>query len=555
MDSDNINENALRKKAEDLVQTQFNRVKDKSKDINELLYELRVHQVELEMQNEELRLAQQKLEYLHRKYFDLYNFAPVGYFTLDKDGLILEVNLTGAALLNSERSNLTKKAFVQFIALEHRNKFHHHLIDVLKNEIKQNIDLKLLKMDSDSFCSNLETLIVQDKSGDFKEFRLAVTDITDIKNATKEVELASKYNRSLIEASLDPLVTIGSDGKITDVNRSTENVTGFTRDELIGTDFSNYFTNAKMARKGYQQVFKEGFVLDYPLEIKHKNGHITPVLYNASVYKDDLGKVLGVFAAARDITEIQKAEDILVNYHDNLEERVKIRTKELAESNEDLKRFAYITSHDLREPLRMITNFLQLLERRYKDKLDQDAIDFINFAVDGAKRLDDMINDLLEYSRLTRIDLHFTQVNSEKALEETLIILKVLIEENNAVVTYDPLPNIIGDEILFIQLFQNLINNAIKYRSQETPQIHISAKKENNQYLFSVKDNGIGIDSKHLDRIFTIFQRLHGKDEYEGTGIGLAIAEYIVHKFGGVIWVESELGKGSTFYFTIPIKS
>ncbi len=555
MDSDNINENALRKKAEDLVQTQFNRVKDKSKDINELLYELRVHQVELEMQNEELRLAQQKLEYLHRKYFDLYNFAPVGYFTLDKDGLILEVNLTGAALLNSERSDSQKKAFVQFIALEHRNKFHHHLIDVLKNEIKQNIDLKLLKMDSDSFCSNLETLIVQDKSGDFKEFRLAVTDITDIKNATKEVELASKYNRSLIEASLDPLVTIGSDGKITDVNRSTENVTGFTRDELIGTDFSNYFTNAKMARKGYQQVFKEGFVLDYPLEIKHKNGHITPVLYNASVYKDDLGKVLGVFAAARDITEIQKAEDILVNYHDNLEERVKIRTKELAESNEDLKRFAYITSHDLREPLRMITNFLQLLERRYKDKLDQDAIDFINFAVDGAKRLDDMINDLLEYSRLTRIDLHFTQVNSEKALEETLIILKVLIEENNAVVTYDPLPNIIGDEILFIQLFQNLINNAIKYRSQETPQIHISAKKENNQYLFSVKDNGIGIDSKHLDRIFTIFQRLHGKDEYEGTGIGLAIAEYIVHKFGGVIWVESELGKGSTFYFTIPIKS
>ncbi len=407
-----------------------------------------------------------------------------------------------------------------------------------------------LQTSNEELQSTIEELRVSNE-----ELQSTTEELQVSNEAGNKFELASKYNRSLIEASLDPLVTIGSDGKITDVNRSTENVTGFTRDELIGTDFSNYFTNAKMARKGYQQVFKEGFVLDYPLEIKHKNGHITPVLYNASVYKDDLGKVLGVFAAARDITEIQKAEDILVNYHDNLEERVKIRTKELAESNEDLKRFAYITSHDLREPLRMITNFLQLLERRYKDKLDQDAIDFINFAVDGAKRLDDMINDLLEYSRLTRIDLHFTQVNSEKALEETLIILKVLIEENNAVVTYDPLPNIIGDEILFIQLFQNLINNAIKYRSQETPQIHISAKKENNQYLFSVKDNGIGIDSKHLDRIFTIFQRLHGKDEYEGTGIGLAIAEYIVHKFGGVIWVESELGKGSTFYFTIPIKS
>ena len=137
------------------------------------------------------------------------------------------------------------------------------------------------------------------------------------------MELANKYNRSLIEASLDPLVTIGPDGKITDVNKSTERITGFTRTELIGTDFSNYFTDPKQARKGYQQVFKLGFVLDYPLEIKNKNGHVTPVLYNASVYKDEFGKVLGVFAAARDITEIRKAEDILINYQDTLEEKVK----------------------------------------------------------------------------------------------------------------------------------------------------------------------------------------------------------------------------------------
>ena len=159
--------------------------------------------------------------------------------------------------------------------------------------------------------------------------------------------------------------------------------------ELIGTDFSDYFTEPEKAREGYQKVFNEGFVLDYPLEIKNKNGHVTPVLYNASVYKDEFGEVIGVFAAARDITEIRKFEKNLKEYQDTLEQKVDKRTEELAKSNKELEQFAYITSHDLREPLRMITSFLQLLERRYTDKLDQDANEFIGFAVDGAKRLDD----------------------------------------------------------------------------------------------------------------------------------------------------------------------
>ena len=346
---------------------------------------------------------------------------------------------------------------------------------------------------------HLDTLNVLDTNNEFKEFRISVRDITDIKKAAKELELASNYNRSLLEASLDPLVTIGSNGKINDVNRSTEKITGITRDELIGTDFSNYFTDPKRARDGYQQVFKEGSVRDYPLEIKHANGHVTPVLYNASVYKDEFGEVLGVFAAARDITEIQRAEEILIDYNDTLEERVKKRTEDLAKSNADLAHFAYVASHDLREPLRMITSFLQLLERRYKDNLDQDANEFIGFAVEGAKRLDLMINDLLEYSKITRTELDFKPVNLEDVLEEALINLIVQTEENNAVITNDPLPTVIGDELLLVQLFQNLIANAIKYRSQENPEIHVSSDREKNQYLISVKDNGIGIDPKQLD--------------------------------------------------------
>ncbi len=370
---------------------------------------------------------------------------------------------------------------------------------------------------------------------------------------TKELGLAHDYNRNLIETSLDPLVTIGPDGKITDVNKATEKVTGYLREELVGTDFANYFTEPEKAEKGYQQVFQYGLVRDYPLEIRHRNGILTPVLYNASVYRDESGEVVGVFAAARDVTERKKAEKELREYWENLEEQVKLRTEELAKSNADLKQFTYVASHDLREPLRMITTFLQLLDRRYKSQLDDDAREFIDFAVDGAKRLDKMIIDLLEYSRITNKEMMFSEVDFEEVMDQVNLNLNVVIYENNADITYDLPQNVRADENQMIILLQNLIGNAIKYRNDEKPKIHVSAKQDGNFYVFQVKDNGIGIDSKHLKRIFTIFQRLHTHQEYEGSGIGLSIAQRIVHQHGGEIWAESEPGKGSTFYFTIKI--
>ena len=551
-DIENTEKNRLRVRAEEILQDQNNPIMSKSKDSDELIHNLRVHQIELEIQNEELQEAQLKLEESRHKYFDLYNFVSDGYFTLNKEDIILEANLGAATLLGEERRKLINSSFIKYIDPNDRNKFYHHRLEVMETSVKHTIEIKLLKKDNTSFYVHMDTLTILDDNNNFKEFRISITDITEIKEAANEVELANKYNRSLIEASLDPLVTIGPDGKITDVNQSTEKITGLTRIELIGTDFSNYFTDPKQAQKGYQQVFKAGLVFDYPLEIKNKNGHVTPVLYNASVYKDEFGEVLGVFAAARDITEIRKAEEILINYQDVLEEKVEMRTDELAKSNADLTHFAYVASHDLREPLRMITSFLQLLEKRYKDQLDEDACEFIDFAVEGAKRLDNMINDLLEYSKVTNRKKQFSPLKLENILEEALMNLVVQIEENNAIISYDPLPSVMGDEKLLVMLFQNIIGNAIKYRSHETPKIHISSKEENDKFIISFKDNGIGIDPKHLERIFTIFQRLHRNDEYEGTGIGLAIVENIVHQHGGQIWAKSKIGKGSTFYITIP---
>jgi PAS domain S-box-containing protein len=259
------------------------------------------------------------------------------------------------------------------------------------------------------------------------------------------------------------------------------------------------------------------------------------------IIKDSKGKLLYRDGSVRDITKRKRIED-----------QVKLRTEELAKSNADLKQFAYIASHDLREPLRMITNFLQLLDRRYTDRLDEDANDFIGFAVDGAKRLDNMIMDLLEYSRVANKEIHYSHVDLEEVLHQIMYSMDVLIKENNVQITYDALPTIRSDENLMVRLFQNLISNAIKYRSTETPLIHISVEKEDGKYVFAVKDNGIGINPKHLEQIFTIFKRLHTHQEYEGSGIGLSIAQRIVHQHGGEIWAESEPEKGSTFYFTLP---
>jgi PAS domain S-box-containing protein len=367
-------------------------------------------------------------------------------------------------------------------------------------------------------------------------------DITEQKKAEEKIRLSNIYNRSLIEASLDPLVTIGHDGKITDLNEATEQVTGYSRDELIGTDFTNYFTEPEIAKEGYQEVFKQGFISDYALEIQHKDGSIIPVLYNASVYQDESGKVIGVFAAARDVTTLKKAEIML-----------KLKIEELKRSNEELEQFAYVSSHDLQEPLRMITSYLQLLQRKYQGNLDDKADKYINFAVDGAVRMQNLIIDLLEYSRVDTGDDEPGSIDCKFILNKVLFDIKAVIKENNATISHDPLPEVMADSTQIVQVFQNLIINGIKFHGEEAPKIHISAEKIANEWVFSVQDNGIGIDPQYSERIFEIFKRLNSRDRYPGTGMGLAICKKIVERHGGRIWVESKLGKGSTFYFTLPI--
>ena len=231
------------------------------------------------------------------------------------------------------------------------------------------------------------------------------------------------------------------------------------------------------------------------------------------------------------------------------------REAELSRSNEELQQFAYVASHDLQEPLRMITSYTTLLAKRYKGKLDKDADDFIGFAVDGAKRMQGLIQDLLSYSRVGSKGKEFAPTNCGAVLTKTLKTLELAAAEAAATITHDKLPTVMGDETQIGQLFQNLIGNGLKYRDGNAPQIHISCEQINSQWQFAVRDNGIGIDPQHAEKVFVIFQRLHTREEYAGTGIGLAVCKKIVERHGGKIWLESELGKGATFYFTLPAAS
>jgi PAS domain S-box-containing protein len=576
-----------------------------------------------------------------------------------------------------------------------------------------------------------------DTDGSFLIMEIGV-DVTEHKRAQEQLRSTSLYARGLIEASLDPLVMISADGKITDVNEATIKVTGVAREQLVGDDFSDYFTEPEKAREGYQQVFAKGFVTDYPLTIRHKDGRLTDVLYNAAVYEDTHGNVAGVFAAARDVTERKRVENrqnaiksllelfateasrksyfdsavkavrdwsrcefagirirddegnipyesyvgfdddflalenalhlgrdsclcirtilekrqkqeqefvttggsfycndsdaflkgltkveqkeyrgncmkwgfksisvIPIRYRDkvvgaihladfqkdkvvlskvefiettiapligeavqrfnveaeleeyrqHLEDEVKLRTDELARSNRDLEQFAYVASHDLQEPLRAVAGFVGLLRMQLRDLLDAKRLEYMNFATDGVTRMQSLISGLLEYSRVGSRDKKPEITDSKAALGRAIAHLGGGIREFGAKITIaDGMPKVCFDSTQLAQLFQNLVGNAIKFCDKEAPQVNISAVREDNTWRFAVADNGIGIEPQYAERIFQIFQRLHSRDKYPGTGIGLAICKKIVERHGGKIWVESKLGAGSTFYFTIPDK-
>jgi PAS domain S-box-containing protein len=761
----------------------------KEKTAEELIHDLQVHQIELETQSEELRRSHQALAESRDQYLDLYEFAPLGYLTLNETALISRSNLTAAILLGTDRSKLIQARLRKFVIPEDRETWDRYFMCLLKSDEKITATLSLRRGDSSTFPARLESIRLTGDKGQF--IRVAISDISDMRKAELELKQSEErfrlalrnapvsvaiqdkdlvfqwaYNpyashpadikgmrdtdlftpedaanliklkrkvfetgeevreqiwltmngertyldlylepqrddtglitgigvatvdltrqelsdamlkrtlsllNAALEATADAIYVVDNEGKITGYNQKFMimwNIPPAVLESGVNETVQNHILpqikdpirfmssirelQVNPARESSDRVeFKDGKIFEryskpqkigdmivgrvwsfrdvterkraeeaqIASEIRYRRlfemaqdgilildaetgqiMEVNPFLINMLGFSRDqfLGKKLWEIGLFKDIVankenfeELQRKE--YVRYEDmpletadrqriavefissvyevnnkrvvqcnirditqrkKLEEDLVIKAEELARSNIELQQFAYIASHDLQEPLRAISGFAELLVKRYHGKIDEKADTYIDFITEGTTRMQQMIQDLLSYSRVQTQVHEFVLIDSNTALDLAISDLQVAAREHHAVITRDPLPSVYADLEQITKMFQNLISNAIKFHKPGMiPTVHISAKQDEKSWIFSVSDNGIGIDRKYADRVFKIFQRLHTRDEYPGTGIGLAICKRIAEQHGGTIWIESVPGTGSQFYFTIP---
>ncbi|MCU1267864.1 MAG: Aerobic respiration control sensor protein ArcB [Acidobacteria bacterium] len=426
-------------------------------------------------------------------------------------------------------------------------------------------ELTKVRKDRSRFPAVLSVTALRDAQDVIIGYLLIGTDNTARHEAEEERKTLDQrlrdqqfYTRSLIESNIDALMATDPRGIITDVNKQTEALTGSTRDELIGAPFKNYFTDPGQAEAGIHRVLNEGKVTNYELTARARDGNETVVSYNATTFYDRDRRLQGVFAAARDITDRKGAE-----------EQLKLYSDKLVRSNAELQDFAQIASHDLQEPLRKILAFGDRLKAKAGESLDEECRDYLERMFNAAGRMQILITDLMTFSRVETKTQTFVAADLGVIAREVSADLETLIEQTGGRVEIEELPIIDADPVQMRQLLQNLIGNSLKYyRAGVPPVVRIYSEKldERRRQSLSktgipagqltqimVKDNGIGFDEKYLDRIFAMFQRLHKKGEYEGTGVGLAICRKIMDRHGGNITARSTPGEGTTFVVTIPV--
>ena len=401
------------------------------------------------------------------------------------------------------------------------------------------------KKSGDLFHTEKTITPLKDNSGAITHFVSTDKDITDRRLAEQHSQQVQRRFTELFNYSPDPMAYYSLDGTVIEANDAFSTLTGYTKDELINRKKYQDITAPKYwghASKTLERMLSKGEPCAYEKEYTKKDGTLVPALVTAFPVKSGDGKHIDAIGmVVKDITQLKKQQ-----------KRLEATALELGRSNRDLEQFASIASHDLQEPLRTMTSFLQMIDRINHDRLDGESREYLNFVVDGSKRLRALIDDLLAYSRIGSKRLEFAEFESKQAVDVALSNLSEAIGAAQAQVEIRNLPNICADSAKLTQLFQNLIVNAIKYQSERSPVIQISAEKSPGGWTFKVADNGIGIPSDSTERVFEMFKRLPGRSEIPGTGIGLAICRKIVEQLGGKIWVESEVGKGSTFFFSVP---
>jgi PAS domain S-box-containing protein len=493
------------------------------------------------------KTAEKHLAQMEGRYRGLLEAAPDAMVVVNQSGEIVLLNVQAEKRFGYHRDELVGQKLKNIIP----EGFAERLIadalrsdeDALAQQIGTGIELIGRRKDGSNFP--IEIMLSPLESAEGILVTAAIRDISVRKEAEKHLAQMEGRYRGLLEAAPDAMVVVNQGGEIVLLNVQAEKQFGYRRDELLGQRVKNIIPEGFAERlvadalRSVEDALAQQIGTGIELTARRKDGSEFPIELMLSPLKSSEGTL--VTAAIRDIATRKKAEANLLQ-----------KVEELNRSNEELGQFAYIASHDLQEPLRMVASYTQLLSRRYKGKLDSDADEFISFAVDGASRMQRLIQDLLAYSRVGTKGRELLDTSSEEAFQQALINLRGSVEQSGAVVTHDPLPAVLADETQLVQLFQNLVGNAIKYQKSGIPRVHVSAAPNGRKkWIFSVKDNGLGIDPQYFERIFGMFQRLHKREEFEGTGIGLAICKKIVERHGGNISVESQPGQGSTFRFLL----
>ena len=484
---------------------------------------------------EELQLSRRMISEDRNKYRTLVENLPQKVFLKDSNHRWVSGNQRFLNDLNMTEEELSGKTDYDSFPKELADKYKNDDMRILKTGVTEELDEMYIEGEQERIVHTVKTAVKNDNGENIGILGI-FWDITEQKRAEKEL-LIKNY---AVESSLSPIAMSDFQGTLTYVNPSFLKTWGYNDLKGVIGRPNEEFTPMGEVKEIMQALQEVGFWSGEVIGVK-KDGTKFNLQLGATTIKDKEGAPFGLMASFIDITDKKIAEQKLI-----------YTIEDLKRSNKELEQFAYVASHDLQEPLRKVKSFSELLESRYKAQLDEKAKKYIEYIVDSSTRMQILINDLLGFSRVGTRGKQLEPTDANEVLHEIIDTFQITIQNKNVQINYDKLPTVMADSGQLFQLFQNLIGNGIKFNENSVPTIDITAKQKDEMWEFSVKDNGIGVEEQYFDKIFGVFQTLHARDKYEGTGIGLAICKKIVERHGGKIWLESEVGKGTTFYFTLP---